>query len=117
MGVIYNNDICNGKPIEKNTLVVYKKYIKFFSEFAMQDYYYQQFKPSALATCILVTCRKALHFELLWREEYVKLSGYNSDEIEPLFQHLWSAYLQNYPSKDKENLQSSPDDVRAVSKL
>lgn len=33
-------------------------------------YYYEEFNPFSLATCILVTYRK--HFEL---------SGYNSDEI------------------------------------
>lgn len=88
--------------------------MKFFSEFAMQDYYYQQFSPSELAMAIIVTARKSLHFNEIWRKEFIKLSGYNEDIILPIYEHLWRQYLDNYPSKDNKSLQSSPDDVRQI---
>lgn len=109
-GALFSDDKCNGVSLSQRIVIKFEKYIKFFAELSMREYYFQQYKSSELACAILMACRKLLRFEVPWRSEHQYLTGYSIGEIEPIMNGLWDEYVSKYSKAQS----SSPDNVQSI---
>jgi hypothetical protein len=58
--VIFENDKIHGTEIVDEVIEYYSKYAEFFVDLCMQEYSFQEFRPSQIAASILATSRKVL---------------------------------------------------------
>jgi hypothetical protein len=96
-----------------------QKYIYFFAELSLQEYAFQQYSSSELAVAIILTSRRALTIEPLWRPAFEDLSGYTRDDVWAASTHLWQHYLDSFPAvaeaiEAKAKASGSPDTVAAM---
>jgi len=74
-----------------------KKYAEFFCNLTLQDYSFQQYRPSMLAAGAIMASRVALQVEPRWRPELTRLTGYDEPDIVEVFNHIWSYYGEQFP--------------------
>lgn len=96
-GACFIDDTWQGRHLIPKIPRYIKKYAEFFCNLALQDYCFQQYRPSILAAAAVMASRVALQVEPRWRPELVRLTGYGESEIVPIFDHLWSYYEEQFP--------------------
>lgn len=113
-GVLFEDDLMQGKPLVEKVPRYMQKYAEFFADLCLQEYSFQVYPPSLLSAAIITASRKALHVSPLWRHELTNLTGVTEQEIAPYMNHLWRHYLVSFPSAyDSSQAKdgSSPDTV------
>ena len=89
-----------------------KKYVNFFADLCLQDYGFQQYKPSHLSVAIIIASRRALQINPLWRPEIEFLTKTSEAEITPVLNHVWEYYKFNFPTGQKND--DSPQSATEV---
>lgn len=110
-GVLFSDDFVNGRKLGRSDVISFEKYIKFFGEVVMRDYYFQQYKPSEVACAILMVSRKTLNFSSIWRSEHEYLTGYSVGNIENIMNVIYDEYMKIVNSNKAEE---SPDNVQNI---
>jgi Cyclin, N-terminal domain/Cyclin, C-terminal domain len=103
-GVCFDDDVWQGRTIIDKIPKYVKKYTEFFCNLTLQDYAFQQYLPTVLASGIVLASRVALQLEPRWRSELVRLTGYEEADIEPVFHHVWSYYEQQFPGHGSRSI-------------
>jgi Cyclin, N-terminal domain/Cyclin, C-terminal domain len=103
-GVCFDDDVWQGRTIIDKIPKYVKKYTEFFCNLTLQDYAFQQYLPTVLASGIVLASRVALQLEPRWRPELVRLTGYEEADIEPVFHHVWSYYEQQFPGHGSRSI-------------
>jgi len=111
-GVCYDDDTWQGRGLIEKIPKYVKKYVEFFCNLTLQDYSFQQYPPTQLASAILYASRVALQLEPRWRPELVRLTGYDEHEIIDGFHHVWSYYEDQFPGHGSRSI--SPRSVSAT---
>lgn len=96
-GATFQDDTWQGRALIEKIPKYVKKYSEFFCNLTLQEYAFQQYLPTVLASAILLAARVALQLEPSWRPELVRLTGYEETEVSPVFQHVWSYYEEQFP--------------------
>jgi hypothetical protein len=96
-GVCYTNDEWQSRALIPKIPKYIKKYAEFFCNLTLQDYSFQQYLPTKLASAIILASRVALQLEPRWRPELVALTSYGDAELSPIFTHIWSYYEDQFP--------------------
>ena len=75
--------------------------IKPFSYFnfsqTLPEYAFSQYLPTELAAALILASRTALQLEPRWRPELARLTHLDEDDIQHIFQHVWSYYEEQFP--------------------
>lgn len=103
-GVCFVDDSWQGRHLIPKIPKYIKKYAEFFCNLALQDYSFQQYRPSKLAAAAVMASRVALQVEPKWRPELARLTGYDEFEIYPIFNHLWSYYEEQFPGHGSRSI-------------
>lgn len=98
-GIIFENDTYRGHELNRKVPSRVKKFVSFFCNLAIQEYSFQKYLPSQLASGIIMASRSCVQVHPLWRPELLKLTGYELFEIEPIFNHLNRYYEEQFPSQ------------------
>jgi hypothetical protein len=96
-GVVFHEDIWQGRKLIDKIPKYIKKYADFFCNLTLQEYSFQQYLPTHLAAAILLASRVALQVTPRWRPELTLLTGYAESEISGAFTHVWSYYEEQFP--------------------
>ncbi|GKY99513.1 hypothetical protein MPSEU_000905500 [Mayamaea pseudoterrestris] len=96
-GVVFEDDLWQGRELIEKIPKYMKKYIEFFCNLCLQDYQFQQYLPTQLAAAVVLSSRVALNIEPRWRFELVHLTGYEEAEIFHIFQHVFQYYEEQFP--------------------
>jgi hypothetical protein len=96
-GACFVNDAWQGRQLIPKIPKYLKRYAEFFCNLALQDYSFQQYRPSMLAAAAIMASRVALQVEPKWRPELIRRTGYDEFDILPVFNHLWSYYEEQFP--------------------
>merc|ERR1712232_1145603 len=97
-GVVFVDDRWNNRaPLAKVSASV-QKFAIFFSNLSLQQYDFAQYYPTHLAAAIVLASRVAVKVEPQWRPELTKLTGYERDDIEACFRHIWQSYASQFPN-------------------
>jgi hypothetical protein len=96
-GVCFEDDTWQKRSLIEKIPKYIKKYAEFFSNLTLQEYAFQQYLPTKLAAAIIMASRVALQVEPRWRPELARLTGYEEDEITPIFNHVWRYYEEQFP--------------------
>lgn len=108
-GVIFENDSWKGQRIIEKIPRYLKKYADFFCNLTLQDYAFQQYLPSKLASAILLASRVSLHIQPRWRPELTRLTGYEEKDVLDVFHHVWMYYEEQFPDFSSRSI--SPKSV------
>jgi hypothetical protein len=103
-GVCFVDDVWQGRSIIDKIPKYVKKYTEFFCNLTLQEYDFQQYVPTVLASAIVLASRVALHLEPRWRPELVRLTGYEEAELLPAFHHVWSYYEEQFPGHGSRSI-------------
>lgn len=103
-GVIFETDTWQGRRLIEKIPKYVKKYAEFFCNLTLQEYAFQQYRPSHLAAAILLASRVALQIEPKWRPELVRLTGLEEIEISGAFHHVWSYYEEQFPGHGSRSI-------------
>ncbi|CAK4071692.1 unnamed protein product [Aphanomyces euteiches] len=88
------------------------KHVDFVSEMVLQEFAFQQWLPSVLATAIICVARRILHISSVWRDELELMSGYVPSDVEGCFHAMWMHYVHHFAnSKQNEEEEQSPQSV------
>lgn len=96
-GVIFEDDTWQGRKLIGKIPKYVKKYTEFFCNLTLQEYVFQQYRPSQLASAITLASRVALQIEPKWRPELVALTGHEKNDILNCYHHVWSYYEAQFP--------------------
>lgn len=107
-GVVYAGDLVKGVPATSNTCETVKRTVDFLAELCMMHYEFERYLPSVLSATIIALARFILDVRPMWPKPLVRLTRYESSDIEECFLHLKDVYDQVYPASKKE---LSPDDL------
>lgn len=110
-GAIFQDDTWQGRALIEKIPKYVKKYSDFFCNLTLQEYAFQQYKPSELSAAILLASRVALQLQPRWRPELTKLTGYDESDIIHIFNHVWSYYEEQFPGHGQRSI--SPRGVNA----
>eukprot|EP00743_Colponemidia_sp_Colp-15_P012918 GILK01014848.1.p1 GENE.GILK01014848.1~~GILK01014848.1.p1 ORF type:complete len:288 (-),score=33.84 GILK01014848.1:116-868(-) len=117
-GVVFTSDTCEDSPTGPGEkLVKYvRKYAEFFASICLQDYSFQRFRPSLLASACIVAARRAIRITPLFNAQLEKLFGYRLSQIEGCLQEIVNCYDTNYPNAidTKKVSNTSPVSVKDV---
>ena len=94
---VYENDEWQGKKMIDKIPKYINKYTDFFANLTLQEYEFQSFKPSLLASAILMASRVALQITPSWRPELEEITGYKEEEISVCFAAVWRYYEEQFP--------------------
>lgn len=103
-GVTFEDDSWQGRALIEKIPKYIKKYAEFFCNLTLQEYSFQQYYPTHLAAAILLASRVALQLEPRWRPELARLTGYDENELEDVFQHVWSYYEEQFPGHGSRSI-------------
>ena len=82
-----------------------KKWNDFFCGLALQDYSFQQYRPTDLAAAIMLATRVAVGLCPPWKPEFVRLTGgLELTKVTPIFLHVWSYFGERFPEYASETL-------------
>jgi hypothetical protein len=109
-GSIYEADTIKGKFLPKKVPRYIKKYVLFFTEICLQDYAFQKYPTSLLASAMLACCRRSLYIKPLWRPELESLTGFTEEDILSCYEHVWSYYMESFPSEAVRRKSLGEDD-------
>jgi hypothetical protein len=62
-GVLFHSDRMGDRPLINKVPRYFKKYVDFFIDLCQQDFAFQQYLPSVLASAVVVASRKALRIK------------------------------------------------------
>lgn len=110
-GAIFQDDTWQDRALIEKIPKYVKKYADFFCNLTLQEYAFQQYKPSELSAAILLASRVALQLQPRWRPELAKLTGYAESDIIHVFNHVWSYYEEQFPGHGQRSI--SPRGVNA----
>mmetsp|Transcript_863 Transcript_863/g.1333 ORF Transcript_863/g.1333 Transcript_863/m.1333 type:complete len:328 (-) Transcript_863:503-1486(-) len=96
-GVTFHDDTWQGRALIEKIPKYVKKYAEFFCNLTLQEYSFQQYLPTQLASAILLASRVALQLQPRWRPELTRLTGYEESEILDIFNHVWGYYEEQFP--------------------
>jgi Cyclin, N-terminal domain/Cyclin, C-terminal domain len=96
-GVCFEDDLWQGRSLIEKIPKYVQKYSDFFSNLTLQEYSFQQYLPTMLAAAIIMASRVALQLEPRWRPELVRLTCFEQHDIEPIFNHVWRYYEEQFP--------------------
>jgi len=113
-GAVFNDDTWQDRTLIDKIPKYIKKYADFFCNLTLQEYTFQQYLPSHLASAILLASRVALQITPRWRPELQALTGYAEVDIDEVFKHVWSYYEEQFPGHGTRSI--SPRSVAASSK-
>ena len=118
-GVLFDTDSMQEKPLVDKVPRYMKKYCDFFADLCLQEYTFQQYRPSILASSIILAARRALRIRPLWRAELSVLTEHGEKDIMPCYEHVWAFYQENFPTASQavdgdDPRAPSPDGVEAV---
>lgn len=103
-GATFVDDTWQGRTLIEKIPRYVKKYADFFANLTQQEYAFQQYLPTHLGSAILLASRVALQIEPRWRPELVRLTGYDENEIVPVFQHVWTYYEEQFPGHGSRSI-------------
>ena len=101
-GVVFESDTIQGRELVRKVPRYVKKYTDFFSDLCLQEYSFQQYPSSLLASAIIAASRRALHIKPLWCNELTYLTSYTETEIWDCFEHIWNFYVASFPKEAEE---------------
>jgi len=96
-GILFENDMMQGLPLQAKVPRYMQKYVDFFADFCLQEYIFQMYTPSLLSATIIQASRKALHIFPYWRPELAALTGVAEDSMTQSMDHVWNHYIKNFP--------------------
>ncbi|GMI14895.1 hypothetical protein TrLO_g7345 [Triparma laevis f. longispina] len=108
-GVTFEEDRWQGRKLIEKIPKYVKKYAEFFCNLTLQEYTFQKYEPSHLASAIIMASRVALNLEPKWRPDLASLTGYEEADIEPCFEHVFSYYEEQFPGHGSRS--NSPKNV------
>lgn len=97
VGVTFTNDSWQERGLIEKIPKYVKKYAEFFCNLCLQDYSFQQYAPTQLAAAIILSSRVALQLKPKWRVELTELTGHSEASIQPLFNHVYKYYEEQFP--------------------
>ena len=100
--MLFEADRRLGEPLADKVLRYMKKYARFFADLSLQEYAFQQYKPSVMAAAIVAASRQALSVLPAWRPELEDLTLHRADEVTGCFKHLYSHFEANFPGFEVE---------------
>lgn len=103
-GVTFVDDTWQGRALIEKIPRYVKKYAEFFCNLTLQEYAFQQYLPTQLASAILLASRVALQLEPRWRPELARLTGSEESEIAHIFQHVWTYYEEQFPGHGSRSI-------------
>jgi len=103
-GVVLEDDLWQGRELISKIPKYVKKYAEFFCNLALQDYAFQQYLPTQLGAAVILASRVALQLEPRWRPELIRLTGYEEEEIVPIFNHVWTYYEEQFPGHGSRSI-------------
>ncbi|CAI5726318.1 hypothetical protein KXD40_001921 [Peronospora effusa] len=110
--VLFADDQVLGSELVDEAHGYYCKYAEFFVDLVLQEYALQVYRPSVVASAILVASRKALGVTPLWRDELSVLTGYDEKQVTPCFQAVWEHFEAAFgPWNKKYERDDSPSSV------
>mmetsp|Transcript_15064 Transcript_15064/g.28939 ORF Transcript_15064/g.28939 Transcript_15064/m.28939 type:complete len:329 (-) Transcript_15064:168-1154(-) len=112
-GTTFEDDTWQGRELIEKIPKYVKKYAEFFCNLTLQEYSFQQYSPTHLASAILLASRVALQITPQWRPELQALTGYDEASILPVFKHVWSYYEEQFPGHGARSI--SPRSVATKS--
>jgi hypothetical protein len=107
-GVVYEDDLWQGRPIVNKIPAYIKKYSDFFAALCLQEFCFQKHMPTLLAAAIVAAARRALSIAPVWREELTEATGYSEEDIAEPFDAVWNHYLVSFPAH-AGRIDSSPN--------
>jgi Cyclin, N-terminal domain/Cyclin, C-terminal domain len=96
-GVCFEDDTWQGRSLIPKIPKYVKKYAEFFCNLTLQEYAFLQYLPTQLAAATIYASRVALQVEPRWRPELIRLTGFEEEDILPIFHHVWSSYEEQFP--------------------
>lgn len=111
-GVTFEEDRWQGRKLIQKIPKYIKKYAEFFCNLTLQNYSFQKYDPTLLASAIVMASRVALNVEPKWRPELNVLSGYDEESITECFEHVFKYYEEQFP--DHGNRSKSPKNVTDI---
>eukprot|EP00522_Entomoneis_paludosa_P003318 CAMPEP_0172471898 /NCGR_PEP_ID=MMETSP1065-20121228/68057_1 /TAXON_ID=265537 /ORGANISM="Amphiprora paludosa, Strain CCMP125" /LENGTH=334 /DNA_ID=CAMNT_0013230013 /DNA_START=424 /DNA_END=1428 /DNA_ORIENTATION=- len=103
-GVVFTDDLWQGRELISKIPKYVKKYAEFFCNLTLQDYAFQQYLSTKLGAAVILAARVALQLEPRWRPELIRLTGYEEDDISPIFTHVWSYYEEQFPGHGSRSI-------------
>lgn len=96
-GATFENDSWQGRSLIEKIPKYVKKYADFFCNLTLQEYAFQKYLPSHLASGIVLASRVALQLEPRWNHQLTALTGHAEHELIEVFHHIWSYYEEQFP--------------------
>jgi len=96
-GVTFMDDTWQGRTLIEKIPKYVRKYAEFFANLCQQEYAFSQYLPTELAAALILASRTALQLEPRWRPELARLTHLDEDDIQHIFQHVWSYYEEQFP--------------------
>ena len=96
-GATFENDSWQGRSLIEKIPKYVKKYADFFCNLTLQEYAFQKYLPSHLASAIILASRVALQLEPRWNHQLTALTGHAEHELIEVFHHIWSYYEEQFP--------------------
>ena len=96
-GVCFEDDLWQQRGLIPKIPKYLKKYAEFFCNLTLQEYSFQQYLPTMLASAIILASRVSLQLEPRWRPELVTLTGYDEEQLHPIYRHVWTYYEEQFP--------------------
>eukprot|EP00823_Brevimastigomonas_motovehiculus_P004215 TRINITY_DN271_c1_g2_i1.p1 TRINITY_DN271_c1_g2~~TRINITY_DN271_c1_g2_i1.p1 ORF type:complete len:524 (-),score=173.15 TRINITY_DN271_c1_g2_i1:627-2198(-) len=109
-GIVFTDDLMDGKLVDERAVHYVKKYSDFFSELCLQAHEFTQYLPSILAAAIIASSRRAVHIDPIWTTHLQQLTRYTAHDIFACYKHLYGYYEQNFPCSPPSN-KPSPTSV------
>lgn len=116
-GVVFTSDSMLGKHLVPKVPRYVKKYMDFFADLCQQEYMFQQYLPSQLASAIVLASRKALKIHPTWTPLLEPVLCYSEHDLTPCFEHIWRYFKANFPAQagaSEDKTSTSPATVSAV---
>mmetsp|Transcript_4268 Transcript_4268/g.8355 ORF Transcript_4268/g.8355 Transcript_4268/m.8355 type:complete len:297 (-) Transcript_4268:1464-2354(-) len=112
-GAVFVDDTWQGRNLIEKIPRYIRKYSDFFCNLTMQEYGFQQYLPSKLAAAVVMAARVALNVAPRWRHELTALTGYDEEEVSPVFDHVWQYYCEQFPDR-QDSRSISPRSITAT---
>jgi hypothetical protein len=101
-GVVFEDDTVQGRELISKVPRYVNKYLQFFSDLCLQEYSFQKYRTSLLASAIIAASRRALYIKPLWCPELEDLTSYAATDIWECYEHIWNFYAQSFPAEVSE---------------
>jgi len=97
-GVLFDDDIWRGNSnVTEKTITAFKSFSHFFCSLSLQNVVFCRYRPSLLASTIILVTRIVLNVEPAWRKELCYRTGYREKDIRDTAQKILSLYKEDHP--------------------